>query len=104
MRTKILEALRSGANFAGHYTIITTGCGTGCSSNLIANRRTGRVSEVPFGGEMQQQLNLQYRLNSPILTATWLNNDLCMRQAVVWNGTAFVVRSLPKGQPDSVCR
>lgn len=104
MRAKILQALKASPNFAGHYTIVTTGCGTGCTSNLIVDRETGKVSEVPYGGEMQQLLTLRYRLASNVLFATWFDDDLCVKQLARWNGASFEILSQPKGQPDAVCQ
>lgn len=103
MRTRILTALRQGPNFARHYTIVTTGCGTGCTSNLIVDRRTGTTSDVPYGGEVQNMLTLKYGASSNMLTATWFAGDLCMFQQARWNGLGFVVLAAPLGRPDAVC-
>jgi hypothetical protein len=103
MKTRILAGLQQGANFAGHYTIVVTGCGTGCTSNLMVDRRTGKVSRVPYGGEMQQMLTLRHRVNSNLLVATWFDGDLCVMQQARWNGTEFGIVAAPKGQPDAVC-
>lgn len=103
VRTRIVEALKAPPNFAGHYTIVTLGCGSGCTSNLIIDRTTGKVSKVPFGGEMQQQLALRYRLGSNVLVANWFDDDLCVSQVARWNGVSFELSSQPKGQPDTAC-
>jgi hypothetical protein len=43
-RTVIREQLRSeGVNFAGHYTIASAGCGTGCSITAVIDARTGQA-------------------------------------------------------------
>ena len=43
-RTIIREQRReAGINFAGHYTFVTAGCGTGCSINGIIDAQTGRA-------------------------------------------------------------
>lgn len=43
-RTMIREQLRQeGVNFAGHYTLASAGCGTGCSIGAIIDARTGRA-------------------------------------------------------------
>lgn len=104
VRARILEALRARANFAGHYTIVSMGCGTGCSSHVIVDRISGKVSKIPYGGEMQQQLTLRYRENSNILIASWFDDELCVFQQARWNGTQFTIREAPRGQPNAACR
>jgi hypothetical protein len=43
-RTVIGEQLRTeGVNFAGHYTLASAGCGTGCSITAVIDARTGRA-------------------------------------------------------------
>jgi hypothetical protein len=43
-RTRLREDMKTeGVNFAGHYTLATAGCGTGCSINAIIDARTGRA-------------------------------------------------------------
>lgn len=100
----ILAAMKEGANFAGHYTILTIGCGTGCTYNLILDRKTGAVGELPYGGEQQQQLKLRYGLKSNLLGATWFDGDLCVEQQAKWNGMAFEISNSPSGRPEEVCR
>jgi hypothetical protein len=43
-RTMIRQQIREeGINFAGHYTLASTGCGTGCAIGAIVDARTGRA-------------------------------------------------------------
>jgi hypothetical protein len=43
-RTRLRAEMKSeGMNFAGHYTLATMGCGTGCSINAIIELRTGKA-------------------------------------------------------------
>ncbi len=43
-RTLIREQMRdAGVNFAGHYTLASMGCGTGCSITAIVDRRNGNA-------------------------------------------------------------
>jgi hypothetical protein len=43
-RTLIREQMRdAGVNFAGHYTVASMGCGTGCSITAIVDARTGNA-------------------------------------------------------------
>lgn len=64
-RTMLREGARSGPNFAGRYTIVEWGCGTGCQIVVVVDARTGRLS--------RQSLNtasgVEYRLNSALLIA-----------------------------------
>lgn len=103
LRTRIIAGLWEGPNFARKYTILTLGCGTGCTYNLMVDTKTGAVSEVPYGGEKQQMLTLRYRRNSDLLIATWFDGDLCVEQLARWNGRAFEISESPKGRPDQVC-
>jgi hypothetical protein len=50
-RTRLREAAERGPNFAGHYTIASWGCGSGCLQHAIIDARNGRVffpSQVQF--------------------------------------------------------
>ena len=104
LRTKILEGMREGANFSGHYTIVRIGCGSGCSNNLLINRRTGQIDPIPFGGEEQQMLTFRHSVRSNVLTAVWTDYEECYSQEVRWNGSAFEVRSSPRVVPQKLCR
>jgi hypothetical protein len=63
-RTRITEAMMQGPNFAGHFTLLTFGCGAGCSMGFVADNETGQVYDFPFGGEENGQMQLEYGLNS----------------------------------------
>ena len=69
-----------GPNLAGHYTIITWGCGSQCLMAAIVDLKTGRVYPPPFHhgpGHSYFQVPwafpmdppLEYRLNSSLLIA-----------------------------------
>jgi hypothetical protein len=47
-RTKIRQAVASGANFADHYTLVLWGCGAGCVMFSIVDAVDGRVFDSPF--------------------------------------------------------
>jgi hypothetical protein len=42
-RTVLREAAREGVNFAGHYALVSFGCGTACTISAIVDVRNGRV-------------------------------------------------------------
>lgn len=103
LRTRIREALREDANFAGHYTIVTMGCGTGCTNNLMVDRKTGKVTNLPYGGEFQQMLTLRHRVDRASLVASWFEGQLCYVQEARWTGSGFIMSDEPRWKPDEVC-
>ena len=42
-RTMIREGAKSGINFAGHYTIVSWGCGSGCQGLAVVDAVSGKV-------------------------------------------------------------
>ena len=42
-RTAILSGVSEGVNFAGHYTVVTWGCGTSCQNSAIVDVETGNI-------------------------------------------------------------
>ena len=64
-RTKLREGAATGPNFAGHYTVVQWGCGTGCQVVSVVDARTGRLSDqtlLTAGG-------VEYRRDSRLLYA-----------------------------------
>ncbi|MDQ1612716.1 MAG: hypothetical protein QOG00_2647 [Pyrinomonadaceae bacterium] len=47
-RSRLREDSRAGVNFAGHYTAVFWGCGTGCAQVAVVDARTGRVYWPPL--------------------------------------------------------
>ena len=41
--TRIKDECKSGVNFAGHYTLVTWGCGSPCQRSAIVDRKTGEI-------------------------------------------------------------
>lgn len=83
-RTVIREGAREGPNFAGHYTIVTWGCGTGCIQFAIVDATTGVVysprfyvaARVRFDEETQQSDEpLQFRIDSKLLIVSGSPNE-----------------------------
>lgn len=74
-RTRIREGMQKGPNFAGHFTVIQFGCGSGCSGVVVGDNRTGRPVRFPRGGEDNMYLDLQFRLDSRLIAAQWLDYD-----------------------------
>ncbi|MFL6285869.1 MAG: hypothetical protein ACJ74Q_22235 [Pyrinomonadaceae bacterium] len=46
-RTRLREDSRAGPNFAGRYTVVVWGCGTGCAQMGVVDARNGRVYFPP---------------------------------------------------------
>jgi ankyrin repeat protein len=63
-RTRIREGARKGPNFAGHYTVVTWGCGSNCEVNAIVDAPTGLVYDG-FGDER----GADFKINSNLMIA-----------------------------------
>ena len=83
-RTVIREGAREGPNFAGHYTIVTWGCGSGCVQFAIVDAKTGAVysprfyvaARVHVDEEAQQPDEpLQFRIDSKLLIVSGSPNE-----------------------------
>lgn len=46
-KTALSEGAKNGPNFAGHFTVISWGCGTSCQSSAVVNAKDGTI--VAFG-------------------------------------------------------
>ena len=71
-RTRIRLGAQEGPNFAGHYTLVTWGCGSDCILFAIVDARSGRVYTPPsFAGisrvPSQEEDPLQFRIDSRLL-------------------------------------
>lgn len=74
-RTRIRDGMRAGPNYAGRYSVIQIGCGTGCSFVIVGDNQTGRPINFPRGGEDNMYLQLSFQLDSRLLAAQWANSD-----------------------------
>ena len=61
-RTKLREGAKQGPNYAGHYTVVTIGCGTQCQQNWVIEARTGKILDRFFS-----IIGIAYQLNSLLL-------------------------------------
>jgi hypothetical protein len=83
-RTIIRTEAAKGPNFAGHYTIVDWGCGTGCHEFVIADENTGTVYD-PYFQEVDHHYPTEY-LNTDSewwCYAFFLNYQLDSRLLVV---------------------
>lgn len=94
-RTRIRDGIKQGVNFAGHYAIVTFGCGTDCSFSFLVDVRSGKIFDFPLGGDKNFDLSLDYRADSKLIKASWIEGDdpidnpICVRQEFVLKGTTF---------------
>lgn len=86
-RTLLASGAAEGPNFAGHYTIVSWGCGTMCEEFMIVDARTGEI----FDGRTTA-VGVEYRLDSRLLlvnppaaaAASRCTEAACLPQYFVW--------------------
>jgi hypothetical protein len=96
--TVILKEAKRGPNFAGHYAIVSWGCGTSCGSYVIVDSRSGRVYEPTELSNVELWLRGPvYRVDSTLLV---LANCLpppvygskdCERKYYNWDGQKLIL-------------
>ena len=75
-RTRLREDSRRGPNFAGRYTVVIWGCGSGCAQMGVVDARTGRVYFPPveymdiIDMEDEAERSRWFRLDSRLLRIT----------------------------------
>jgi hypothetical protein len=80
-RTALRDGALSGPNFAGHYTVVTWGCGVACEELAIVDAGTGRVHFPKSIKLNAYQLvtdgsaPFQFEKNSKLLVLTGSPND-----------------------------
>ncbi|MDX0594939.1 hypothetical protein GOD17_06925 [Sinorhizobium medicae] len=72
-RTRIRNGMREGPNFAGHFSVIQIGCGTGCTFAIVGDNNSGRPANFPRGGEENMYMQLHFEIGSRLLAAQWLD-------------------------------
>ena len=87
-RSRIRDGLKAGPNFAGEYSVVQFGCGSGCSMALVASNRTGQVFDFPRGSESNAYMTLQYSRDSRLIVAQWAsyNDGSCHIDFFEWKG------------------
>ena len=76
-RTRLRNAAKQSANFAGEYVLTTWGCGTSCLYGAVVSLKTGVVTFLPgtvccWSGEGER---LQFRLTSQLLVTAGVINE-----------------------------
>lgn len=79
-RTRLKDDSRQGPNFAGHYTVVFWGCGSGCAELAIVDAITGKVfwlplDEIDIPDGPQVKPNRNFRLDSKLLIITRAQYD-----------------------------
>jgi hypothetical protein len=75
-RTRLREDSRGGPNFAGRYTVVVWGCGTGCAQMGLVDARNGKVYFPPVeymdipDMEDEAARSRVFRLDSRMLVVT----------------------------------
>lgn len=100
-RTRIREALRKGPTFAGEFSVVHFGCGTGCSRAVIASNKTGEVFSFPRGGDENTSMQLSFTVASRLMYSQWYGEKtgVCNLEQLEWIGGVFkIVASKPIGK------
>jgi hypothetical protein len=85
-RTRLREGAKKGPNFAGKYTIIGWGCGTGCTVLAVVDATTGRVvfpKEIepvffvglPEGHQLTDKYDIKFQKDSRLLIIHGIPNQ-----------------------------
>ncbi|MGN7515073.1 MAG: hypothetical protein ACTHOM_11890 [Allomuricauda sp.] len=92
--TRIKEGCAKGINFAGHYTLVSWGCGSPCQTGVIVDRITGEIYDglvTSLGSEFKKDSELLIKNIGALDTETNLI-DVCSYCEVtheVWTGNSF---------------
>jgi len=101
-RTVLRRALKEGVNFAGHYCVVSIGCGASCQTQWIVDIKTGKALPHQFS----TQFNVAYQADSNLLVLNPLKNMKDMEKNAPevlskWNvKTTYIV--LEKGVPKTI--
>lgn len=93
--TRIKNECANGINFAGHYTLVTWGCGSPCQSGVIVDRKTGKIYNgfsTSLGSEFKKDSKMIIRNVGAIDTTTNLIEvcAYCEVSHEIWTGTEFI--------------
>lgn len=92
--TRIKNECLNGINFAGHYTLVTWGCGSPCQSGVVVNRKTGKIYDgygTSLGSEFKKDSKMIIMNVGSIDTATNLIEicGYCEVSHEIWTGVKF---------------
>ncbi|WP_292054448.1 MULTISPECIES: SHOCT domain-containing protein [unclassified Brevundimonas] len=96
-RTRIRDGWQGAPNLAGNYVVIRWGCGTGCTTGVVGNKRTGELHWLELGGEDYPYLQLRFGVGGNNVLASWEEGPhLCARQMFSWDGRRMVPQEEPE--------
>ena len=110
-RTRLREGAQQGANFAGHYRVVTWGCGTDCETGAIIDAFTGHVVFLPSVNSYQMEHEMDpdynsivFRLDSRLIVFAGQLNDQGEKATFFmdFDGKTFrqVYQVIDKGAPE----
>ena len=89
-QTVIRERVKNGPNFAGRYTLVWWGCGTGCQSIVVVNDSTGTIYDgvsTSNGPDVREDSRLM--IDSPGDDTPSPGSANCSSHFYIWEGSAF---------------
>ena len=110
-QTMLRQRSKQGPNFAGHYTIVTIGCGTSCAGIAVVDAQTGHVyfpqnlHHVFWAGWWHEPYGPEFKLTSRLLIAYGQVNSEDAPYGVSyfeWTGREFKLlhfEARDRGQP-----
>jgi len=98
-RTALNKAMKEGVNFAGKYTVVTVGCGTGCQIHYVVDRESGKVLDKVQGsaGASYSPDSQLFILDAPDSTLNYAECPDCEPQAFEFTDGKF--KRLPPPNP-----
>lgn len=90
--TEMTWAYGQPSNFGGSLVVTTMHCGTNCSAAWVLDKRTGRVTKFPIGGEAYERMAIHTRSDSALVWASWYSHmewESCTAQAWKFGEAGF---------------
>ncbi|WP_127138375.1 hypothetical protein [Flagellimonas oceanensis] len=92
--TRIKQGCAEGVNFAGHYTLITWGCGSPCQTGVVVDRISGKIHEgllTSLGLKFKKDSKLVIKNIGAIDPKTNLIEvcSYCEVKHEIWTGSSF---------------
>jgi hypothetical protein len=84
-RRQLEQAIGKAPNFAGHYVLLTWGCGSPCHEIALVDTRNGKVDFAPFYG----RVNELFQPNSRLLILNSPSTPLFGTEYYEWTGSEF---------------
>ena len=88
-RTAISNGFKENPIAAGHYVVITVGCGTSCTFHWVGDVRAGKIMPFPVGGEDYPQTEIITQPDARLVIVKWGDygdNDCHARLYALTNG------------------